>query len=1000
MKDVKNNLINQSLLEKKLKEYKEAIQDNSQIFLKWHNETRNERKIQANFLNDIFGNILGYEFETDKEEYNLDYEQTTDKSRKPVDGVLGFFTKENRKIKVIVELKGKDTKNINTIEQQAFDYLKEFSDVDYIITSNTETIRLYSKKHMSVKYIEWTMGELSKNLEKQKEFHFFLAKGRLFVKEGISEVAKLIEENIKEEKEIKDKFYKEYKEKRVKLINEIKLLNPNIDAISKAQKLLDRMLFIRFCIDRGYITQSIVKTVENLIKLRFTFYQALKVLFETIDKGSGDEIKDDFEKIIAWNGGLFAEDIELNELQIGSEILKEIDKFFKSYNFSSQVDVHILGHIFEQSISDIEKLKEGNEFDAKQSKRKKDGVFYTPEYITKYIVEEAVGGWLKDRKTEIKSPENTKEYWKEYIEILKSIKVLDPACGSGAFLVEVFNYLQNEWNIVINNISDLKGDLFDFNWNYKDTLKNNIYGVDINFESVQITRLSLWIQTAHNKTALVSLDENIKCGNSLIDDPEVAGEKAFKWNEEFKEVFEAGGFDVVVGNPPYFEYDPQYEPHLKQIEFLKKQQEYQNYKGGKLQAFKIFLSQATKINKKEGYTSFIFQNSFLADSSCANMRKYILDNYIITDLVSFPERDNHKKRVFEDVKMSVCILTIKNTVQEDYDFTLKVWEEKEMQNGFATKFKKSEIYLYDNKSLQIPSIIENERCILTKIKNIKSNLKCYEGEINMTFHKHLLTTDKENPSVIKGAGVQRYFTTDNMSQGILEYLDKEKYLSENSGEKSKAYLSKRIALQGITGVDDKRRIIATIIENDIFLANSCNYIIPKENQNLYFLLAVFNSKLINWIFKKTSTNSNVNCCEVNSLPIPQIPLTKQQPLISHAQTMLTLTAELNEKTKAFVDYFVGKFKAKLPAGKEFKITRNLENWHTLDFADFMKELNKQKIVLFSTEEFDFKPLFEREKLACNELQSQITKTDTEIDRMVYALYGLSEGEVRVVEGEN
>ena len=266
-----------------------------------------------------------------------------------------------------------------------------------------------------------------------------------------------------------------------------------------------------------------------------------------------------------------AEDKDLDSLEISDEIIDKIVILY-SYDFGSDLDVNILGHIFEQSISDIENLTGNNE-----EKRKKDGVFYTPAYITEYIVKEAVGGWLADRKAEITAKEGSKEWWLEYAEKLKSIKILDPACGSGAFLVKVFDYLQNEWQEVPEEIkTEIKAEIkteTKTNWNYKDILTNNIYGVDINPASVSITKLSLWLKTAHYREPLTTLDNNIKIGNSLIDNPDIAGyysefegkivqehiksegslldftaieeiknegvkkSLAFKWEKEFKEVF-------------------------------------------------------------------------------------------------------------------------------------------------------------------------------------------------------------------------------------------------------------------------------------------------------------------------------------------------------------------------------------------------------------------------------------------------------------------------------
>ncbi len=568
---MKINLFNTKYLSDEVEKFQLNVVDNSAIFLKWHNDNQKEEALQADFLNDIFGKVLGYEIDTGKDEFNLLKELKTQKDGTKPDGSLGFYTKTTFDTRVVVELKDKKTKNLDEVEKQAFEYRDKIGGIEWVITSNTNEIRLYSAKSGGrLRYHSWLLKDLAESLQKQKEFAFLLSKNRLITKDKESSpVHKLIEANLKEEELIKNNFYKIYKTKRLKLIDHIKQINPNINAIQKSQKLLDRLLFVRFCVDRGYISQSSVQVIENLVKFRFTFYQTLKILFETIDKGSGDDVTKDYEKIIAWNGGLFAQDKQLDDLELDSEILREIDAFFKSYNFSSQIDVNILGHIFEQSITDLEKLENGENFDIKQGKRKKDGVFYTPEYITKYIVEQAVGSWLLDRKTELNEQElpafsdeeldilqNGKkidkilkekaqkhfDFYNNLSTKLSTIKVVDPACGSGAFLVEVFHYLEKQWQTVNEKISHFGkiigvGSLLEENHNYKDTLKNNIYGVDINFESTQITRLSLWIQTAHNKTALVSLDNNIKCGNSLIDDPKIAGDKAFNWQTEFPQVF-------------------------------------------------------------------------------------------------------------------------------------------------------------------------------------------------------------------------------------------------------------------------------------------------------------------------------------------------------------------------------------------------------------------------------------------------------------------------------
>ena len=299
-----------------------------------------------------------------------------------------------------------------------------------------------------------------------------------------------------QEQKISKQFYNDYKTVRIELFNHLKQnnpKNPEVLLFTKAQKILDRIIFICFCEDLNllpeYTFRNIIKNSKNVIDFSDSkLWSQVKNLFKAIDQGYPDA------SINKFNGGLFAEDKDLDNLTIKDGVIEHLVAL-ANYDFDSDLNVNILGHIFEQSISDIEEIKaqiEGQEFDDAKGKRKKDGIFYTPEYITRYIVKEAVGGWLDERKIELgvdklpvlnekdndsikiikvrdkgakrnvdkldfnKNIEKHIKFWEAYREKLSNIKVLDPACGSGAFLNQVFDYLHHEGEIVNNELAKLR----------------------------------------------------------------------------------------------------------------------------------------------------------------------------------------------------------------------------------------------------------------------------------------------------------------------------------------------------------------------------------------------------------------------------------------------------------------------------------------------------------------------------------------------------------------
>ncbi|MEX2588593.1 MAG: transposase, partial [Chitinophagales bacterium] len=511
-----------------------------------------EEQFQEGFLRELFVKILGYTLNPEPD-FNLTTELKNEKGAKKTDGAI--LTREHaplakNKVLGIIELKGTDTKDLDKVNEQAFNYKNNHSACVYVITSNFEKLRFFI--HNAVDHIEFNLFTLS--LDDFKLLWLCLNADNLL--SGVP--LKVKEESLLAEENITKQLYKDYSAFRTDLWHNMVKNHPQDDQLmmfKKTQKLLDRFLFIFFSEDSGLLPpNSISKIIEKWSHDKDwgeskSLYEIYKQYFGFIN--SGRPARGDRAEIFGYNGGLFLEDLILDNIKIDDEVLLKHTQKLTAYDFQSEVDVNILGHIFENSLSEIEIITaelEGQEIDKSKSKRKKDGVFYTPKYITKYIVENTIGKLCEEKKEKLKitderfgqaSKRSKKgiEDLKAYRDWLLDLKICDPACGSGAFLNQALEFLIDEHRYLDELTAQYHKSPMVLSDIETHILEQNIYGVDINEESVEIAKLSLWLRTAQRGRKLTSLSNNIKCGNSLIDDPKVAGGKAFNWQKEFSNVF-------------------------------------------------------------------------------------------------------------------------------------------------------------------------------------------------------------------------------------------------------------------------------------------------------------------------------------------------------------------------------------------------------------------------------------------------------------------------------
>lgn len=1004
-----------------------------------------EEEFQEGFLRELFVKILGYTINPEPD-FNLRTELKNEKDSKKADGAII----NEDKVLAVIELKSTTTIDLNKIEIQAFNYKNNQQDCRYVITSNFQKLRFYIDN--AIEYLEWDLFKL--DFQNFKILYLCLSRPNIF-----NDIpGQIKKESLTEEENVTKKLYKEYSNFRKSLFNSIVELNPTIDKLllfKKTQKLLDRFLFLLFAEDRMLVPPNSVRVIlEQWTKLKEEMdayqplYDRFKLYFSYLNTGHTGKLHD----IFAYNGGLFAEDEILDILKVDDAILYDATLGLSRYDYNSEVDVNILGHIFEHSLTEIEELEReitnSDSPTSKTTKRKKDGVFYTPKYITKYIIDNTVGALCKNKKQElglseeeyvrgrrnIKTQKPLLDKLNQYKEWLLSITILDPACGSGAFLSQALESLIYEHNniaylesILTKKIGDAENvQLIEYGIE-SHILENNLFGVDINEESIEIAKLSLWLRTARKGRKLSSLNSNIKCGNSLVSDKIVAGEKAFNWAHEFPQIFECGGFDVVIGNPPYVSHD-----RIEYKEFLSK-----NYKcySSFTDLYSFFYELGVNILKESGHLYFITSNSFLKAEYGRNLRKVIIDNTTIKDVnnidetqifggaivntvlvhliknkIGLPETANIVNNIFDELKEDFYSFISKNTFvcNQDY-FTYGSWSLAKPENEVLKRKIANSWKTLENLNTQIRLGIatgDNDVFIIDESKR-----------------KELINEDSKNRDLIKpilrGRDIERYsfkfqnlyiLLTRNEINVELEYPTVFKYFDsfgdkfKNRGAKGKHWTN----LRACSFFDDfsKEKIVwieltdkpkFTLITEEIYLLNSAYFLLPPEGIQPKYLLALLNSKVLSFYLKMIANTSGMGTSRwiniyVKEFPIPMLSQAEQEPFISKVEFILNRNQEVVELKNNFINYISGRF------GISNNSTK-LENWYSLTFKELIKEIKTQKVNIDSQEEYNLSSLFEKQKLLLQELLDSLESTNNALDNMVYQLYALNENDKKIIENQ-
>lgn len=623
--------------------------------------TQKETAVRPLFIEAVLLRVLGYEAYDPGAPYTLTHEQSIRTGS--ADVALGQFNIPDKADEIIApfELKGPSSADLDRIDpgrkrspvQQAWDYAIDAPGSRWVLVSNCLEIRMYAFGRGRDAYETFDLTRLDDPKEHERLWRILSARN-LFG----GQTDQLLRDTDSAYKAVTNTLYAEYKALRERLIGFLRNTGEDgagldtLKAIEVAQKLLDRILFIAFAQRTDLMEDRLLDKASKLIN-NFApqpLWNNFLGLFRAVDQGSPRL------GIPAYNGGLFANDPVADTIIVPDWLAVDIAGLGE-WDYRREVPVTVLGRLFEQSITDIEALKSGAA--PAVSKKKREGVVYTPDSITRFVVEQTVGRSLEERRAALwdehgmwesgddrPGPEADQAgpFWRAYLEALRDFTIVDPACGSGAFLVAAFDEMARRYRDAVKALEALDVEI-DFDV-FDEIVTKNLYGVDLNPESVEITRLSLWLKTARRDHRLQNLEATIRDGNSLISDPAYS-DRPFDWTTAFPEVTARGGFDVVIGNPPYVRME-----HLKPIKpYLA---EHYVVADDRTDLYAYFFEKGVHILKPGGRLGYISSSTFFKTGSGENLRTFLGDGVGIEDVIDFGD-----VQVFEGVTTYPAILTLR-----------------------------------------------------------------------------------------------------------------------------------------------------------------------------------------------------------------------------------------------------------------------------------------------------------------------------------------------------
>ena len=1002
-----------------------------------------DTSLHAHFIQTFFIELLGYERFSATKPYHIYPECPI--GRGQVDIALGYFDAKTHQILAPCELKSAQTKDLDAVMpgrnkspvQQVWEYGMDTAGAKWMLISNYVELRLYAMGYGRQAYETWSLARLTEPLEYAR---FILLLSRENLLEGGT--ARLLKDSEHLEKEITDHLYQEYKALRHQLILSLKADHPALgewEMIQSAQLILDRVLFIAFAEETGWLPQNSLKQAflhRDPCRPR-PIWENFQSLFEAIERGNAQL------NIPAYYGGLFSCNKVLKTLMVRDEVCEQF-KNIGEYDFATEVSVTVLGHIFEQSISDLEELRaEVQEGKIEQGgQRKREGVVYTPDRITRFIVEETLGSYLAEqfeqlwvahrsqryqggaREGEWKSTKGEIAFWRAYQDGLRAVKVVDPACGSGAFLVAAFDYLHAEYKRVNNQLEALSGSdgLFDLD---KEILNKNLYGVDINPKSIEITKLSLWLKTAQRGKVLNSLDDHLWVGDSLIDDAQVS-ERAFAWKKIFPQVFKQGGFDVVLGNPPYVRMEL-----LKTIKpYLKK---HYQVVSDRADLYYYFYERGIDLLKPEGKLGYISSSTFFKTGSGKPLRRYLLEQTTVEKIIDFGDI-----QLFDGMTTYPVILIMKKSSAfegHQLDFLkLDQLPKEELRKTFHLhKFTLPQIRLSaENWCLEDDNLAR----LRSKIIAGKSTLKEMYGSpymgiktgfneafvIERATRDKLIAQDAKSAELIKpfleGKDLKKWRTEPRDLWLIYipkNQLDIENYPSikqyllpfrkqlEQRATKQ-AWFELQQPQQAYQALFEKEKIVYVEIANkpqfsldkNRMYFNATAFIIPSDD---LFLLGLMNSHVI-WFFWKGICTFlrggflRLKSQFLNFTPIPRTSAIQKTEVATLAQQCQHLAEARYQKQEAV--------RHRIPdlcsASQKPMLNSQLNAWWTLDFKAFRDEVKECfKTDMPLSERNEWEKWFNAEKAEIEKLTQQLSQAEQQLNQKVYVLFELTEEEIQVVE---